>query len=338
MKRTDQPKEYSGWQAVDPSRPGKSSNQMTARVCGPCPIEALRKGDIGQRDDVDSFFASLNSYVRYFYEDGESAWGYSPFNQFRFPVCRYILTKAVGRFDNEGDDDCHDITEMYRNSEITDNERFAIFNSVRGVCKYTPAVDYQAADVDRKDFKLSESNLRHFDVTFTLDPPVRVMMGQRMTVPVIVLNTSSETRTIQTNICTRSSYYTGNLGPYIKITVSGFVKETGQSFADEFDFRFNKPWMNIEAHEMKVGEKSEATFSFTNPLDVPLTDCFFTMEVSGSVRPRTIRIDREVRPREVFTYTQAFVPRSGGKRRLLATFASRQLVDVLGQRPVVVLE
>jgi len=374
MNRTDQPKEYSGWQAVDPSRPGKSSNQMTARVCGPCPIEALRKGDIGQRDDVDSFFASLNSYVRYFYEDGESAWGYSPFNQFRFPVCRYILTKAVGRFDNEGDDDCHDITEMYRNSEITDNERFAIFNSVRGVCKYTPAVDYQAADVDRKDFKLSESNLRHFDVTFTLDPPVRVMMGQRMTVPVIVLNTSSETRTIQTNICTRSSYYTGNLGPYlkrsskvlvlepdqletltlsldpldyeeklvdmafIKITVSGFVKETGQSFADEFDFRFNKPWMNIEAHEMKVGEKSEASFSFTNPLDVPLTDCFFTMEVSGSVRPRTIRIDREVRPREVFTYTQAFVPRSGGKRRLLATFASRQLVDVLGQRPVVVLE
>ena len=58
-------------------------------------------------------------------------------------MCRYILTKAVGRFDNEGDDDCHDITEMYRNSEITDNERFAIFNSVRGVCKYTPAVDYQ---------------------------------------------------------------------------------------------------------------------------------------------------------------------------------------------------
>ena len=63
--------------------------------------------------------------------------------------------------------------------------------------------NFQAADVDRKDFKLSESNLRHFDVTFTLDPPVRVMMGQRMTVPVIVLNTSSETRTIQTNICTR---------------------------------------------------------------------------------------------------------------------------------------
>merc|ERR1719369_1035314 len=125
---------------------------------------------------------------------------------------------------------------------------------------------------------------------------------------------------------------------FIKINVSGFVQETGQSFADEFDFRFNKPWIKIETQEMKVGEKSEATFTFTNPLDVPLTDCFFTMEVSGAVRPRTVRIDREVKPRERFTYNQVFVPRCGGDRRMVATFTSRQLSDVLGQKPVVVHE
>jgi len=374
MHRTDQPKDYSGWQAVDPSRPVRSNKEMFSSVCGPCPVEALRRGDIGQRDDVDSFFASLNSYVRYFYEDGESGWGYSPFRQFRLPVSRYILTKSVGRFDDEGDDDCQDITNMYRDNEISDDERFTIFNSCRGVCKDTPAFEYQAAALNRKDFNPSEMDQRNFDVTFTLEPPERVMVGHTVTVPLKVHNTSSEARAIQTNICTRSSYYTGNLGPYlkrstkqllldpnqqetltlsldhfdyedklvdmafIKITVSGFVQETGQSFADEFDFRFNKPWINIQTQEMKVGEKSEATFSFTNPLNMPLTDCFFTMEVSGSVRPRTIRIDREVRPRELFTYTQAFIPRSGGERRMMATFASRQLVDVLGQRPVVVQE
>ena len=52
-------------------------------ACGPCPVEALRRGDVGQRDDVDAFYASLNAYVRYFYEDDESGWGYSPFRQFR---------------------------------------------------------------------------------------------------------------------------------------------------------------------------------------------------------------------------------------------------------------
>merc|ERR1711915_781260 len=115
---------------------------------------------------------------------------------------------------------------------------------------------------------------------------------------------------------------------FIKITASGFVQETGQSFADEFDFRFNKPWIKIESQEMKVGEKTEANFTF--PLNVPLTDCFFTMEVSGAVRPRTVRIDREVKPRERFTYSQVFVPRCGGgdTRRMVATFTSRQLADV----------
>lgn len=33
---------------------------------------------------------------------------------------------------------------------------------------------------------------------------------------------------------------------YVKVTVTGFVQETGQSFIDEFDFRFNKPWLKIE--------------------------------------------------------------------------------------------
>ena len=86
----------------------------------------------------------------------------------------------------------------------------------------------------------------------------------------------------------RSSFYTGNVGPYlkrsstqltlqpgetqtvsmnldsweyedklvgmsyVKITVTGFVQETGQSFVDEFDFRFNKPWLAIEVWNFLV--------------------------------------------------------------------------------------
>ena len=32
-----------------------------------------------------------------------------------------------------------------------------------------------------------------------------------------------------------------------QVTVTGFVQETGQSYVDELDFRFNKPWIKIEA-------------------------------------------------------------------------------------------
>merc|ERR1712212_1131075 len=368
MHRPDQPEEYSGWQALDAARVNRDFKDLISGSCGPCPVEALRRGDIGQREDVDAFYASLNSYVRYFYEDDESGWGYSPFRQFRLPISRYILTKSVGRFDDEGDEDCEDLTSIYLDTERTDAEKFAVFNSCRGIYRDNPAFEYQAAAFSSSDFNPNVSDQRIYDVSFELGAPERVMIGQSVTIPVVVTNTSPEARTIQTNICTRSSYYTGNLGAYlkkstaqvtlepdqqetvtltldpwdyedklvdmgfIKITVTGFVKETGQSYVDEFDFRFNKPWLKIEFEEIKLEEEATATFSFTNPLEIPLTDCFITLEMSGSVRPRTIRIVREVRPRELFTYTHTFVPRKAGERRLVASFASRQLSDVIGQR------
>jgi len=373
MHRPDQTPEYSGWQATDPCRTYRDFRDLFSGSCGPCPIEALRRGDIGQRDDVDAFYASLNSYVRYFYEDDESGWGFSPFKQFRYPVSRYILTKSVGRFDDDGDNDCDDLTNVYRDNELTEAERFAIFNSCRGLGKDTPAYEYKAAAFDLKQFDPDQGDQKKFDVSFELDAPERVMVGQPLIVPVIVTNSAADPRTIQLNICTRSSYYTGNLGPYLKrsttqlclatdqhetitltldpwdyeeklvdmsfvrITVTGFVQETSQSFVDEFDFRFMKPWINIEVPEVRVNEEALATFTFTNPLEIPLTECFMTMEVSGSVRPRTVRIDREVRPRETFAHSQPFIARAAGKRRFVACFASRQLVDVVGQRAVNIL-
>jgi len=369
MHRPDLAEEYSGWQATDGCRVTRDSKNQP---CGPCPVEALRQGEVGQKEDVDQFYASLNSYVRYFYEDNQTGWGYTPFRQFRFPTCRYILTKSVGRFDDESDEDCDDLTNVYCDVERSDDDKFAVFNSCRGVRKDTPGIEYQGAAFNRSRFDPNETDLGSFDVEFDLHAPEKVMIGQPVVIPVLVKNKSNEDRNIQTNICTRSSYYTGHVGSYlkksatqivlgpneeekirltldpadyesklvdmefVKIILTGFVKETEQSYVDEFDFRFKKPWINIEVDEAKLDKESRATFSFRNPLDVPLTDCFFTYEMSGSVRPRTIRIGREVRPKGVFSYTHSFVPRKDGKRRMVACFVSKQLSDVVGQRSVMV--
>ena len=58
-------------------------------------------------------------------------------------MSRYILTKAVGRYDEEGDNDCDDLTNVYRDNERSDAERFAVFNSCRGVSKNSPFFEYQ---------------------------------------------------------------------------------------------------------------------------------------------------------------------------------------------------
>jgi transglutaminase 1 len=37
---------------------------------------------------------------------------------------------------------------------------------------------------------------------------------------------------------------------------------------------------------------------------------------------------------EMVSHTQKFVPRQSGERKLVATFNSRELVDVIGSRPL----
>ena len=67
-------------------------------MSGPCPVNALRHGDVGHKDDVDAFYGSLNAYVRYFYEDDESGWGFSPFRQFRYYLIslnQYLLMLCI---------------------------------------------------------------------------------------------------------------------------------------------------------------------------------------------------------------------------------------------------
>jgi len=367
---------YGGWQATDPGRTFRDFRNTVKGSCGPCPVAALKAGDIGQRDDVDAFFAAMNAYVRYFYEDEESSWGYSPFRQFRYPVSQYVLTKAVGKLDDQGEADCSDITGNYREETGTPAEKFQVFNHCRGL-KDLPVFEYQAAAYDWAKFDpngLDDGG--QFDVRFDFAPPESVMIGQPFKVNVNVTNLAAEAaRTLQVNICTRACLYTGCLGPYIKrttrqlslaaeeadlvslaldhwdyedkvqglanvkITVTGFVQETQQSYVQEFDYVFKKPFLNLKASpELRVGEEGSASLSFTNPLDVALTDCFFTFEMAGAVRPRTVRVDGDVRPGQQFSYTHPFMARRAGEHLMVACFSSQQLSDVVGHLTVPVLE
>lgn len=39
---------------------------------------------------------------------------------------------------------------------------------------------------------------------------------------------------------------------------------------------------------------------------------------------------------EMVSHVQKFIPRQSGERKLVATFSSRELIDVIGSRPVLV--
>lgn len=118
-----------------------------------------------------------------------------------------------------------------------------------------------------------------------------------------------------------------------------------------------------------VNQECHVTFSFQNPLTTALTDCFFTFEGPGLQRPRqvcqtiyyslfnrysplfqhstlsaTLQLNlqyidsqiryRDVKPGEFVTYSDKFLPRRNGERKIVASFSSRQLDEINGSTTV----
>ncbi|RXG53875.1 Hemocyte protein-glutamine gamma-glutamyltransferase, partial [Armadillidium vulgare] len=108
------------------------------------------------------------------------------------------------------------------------------------------------------------------------------------------------------------------------------VKETGQIFSEEDDFQVPK--------EAKRGEACEVIINFTNPLDDELTDCQLSIDGSGLLRPRAIKIPGTVTPKGKFAYYFRFSPKVHGNRKIVASFNSKELFDISGMNSIVVVK
>ncbi|XP_037801812.1 hemocyte protein-glutamine gamma-glutamyltransferase-like isoform X1 [Penaeus monodon] len=354
MARPDLPPGYGGWQAIDATPQEESEFKMQ---CGPVSLEAVRRGDIGLSYDAPFVFAEVNADVMHWAEDPESDWGWSRMKMNKYHVGRSILTKACGKDDDFGDTDREELLNSYKNPENSVAERLAIHNAVRGCRRAQQYYEYKPGQKD--------------DVFFDLTDIDKITVGQEFKVQVMVRNDSDEERTVSAYLTARSVYYTGvsaslikkaegkfQLGPKqqqevaLTVTYSEYwkkmveqcmmkiyaicrVQETGQTWSDEDDFTVEKPKLDIQvASQPKVRVACEATFSFKNPLDVPLTDCHLSVDGAGLMRPRAIDINTEVPAHGEFTYTLRFLPRIHGERKIVAAFTAKEIFDINGTKTV----
>ncbi|XP_046646771.1 hemocyte protein-glutamine gamma-glutamyltransferase-like [Daphnia pulicaria] len=234
-------------------------------------------------------------------------------------------------------------------------ERVSAMNASRSVERTQPMFDNRPVNED---------------VYFDLIEQEKVAWGQPFNLQVLVQNRSQEMRTITTILSANSVYYTGvtarRLGRsdrqfvlqpggretlqvriswdeyrdkivdygHIKIFAMASVQETKQSWSEEDDFQLEKPKLDVQIRgNPQVGQDCFATFSFMNPVSVTLTECEFTFEGPGLVRPQTVKY-RDVKPGEMISFAQKFIPRFNGERKLVATFNSRELGDIVGSRPI----
>ncbi|XP_074006972.1 protein-glutamine gamma-glutamyltransferase 4 [Numenius arquata] len=115
MKRTDLPSGFDGWQAID-STPQEQSQGIFQ--CGPCPVKAIRDGDVYLPYDSKFVYAEVNAdKVYWMVKKVNGRDKYFKISTETQGIGVNISTKAVGRDTRE------DITSEYKFPEGSEEER-----------------------------------------------------------------------------------------------------------------------------------------------------------------------------------------------------------------------
>ncbi|XP_078065035.1 protein-glutamine gamma-glutamyltransferase K-like, partial [Mustelus asterias] len=182
MARPDLPSGFGGWQVID-ATPQETSCGLYC--CGPASLAAIRSGMVYLKYDAPFVFAEVNSDKVYWQRQQDGT--FQKVLVQKKAVGHKISTKAVGSDGRE------DITESYKFSEGTDEERIAVETACRhGSRPDTYADQWTASDVEVK--------------VHTDDG---IIMGSDFAVTISVANTGSECRSLTLYTQAVVMYYTG---------------------------------------------------------------------------------------------------------------------------------
>ncbi|XP_060519546.1 hemocyte protein-glutamine gamma-glutamyltransferase isoform X2 [Cylas formicarius] len=357
MARPDLPAGYGGWQAID-ATPQETSSGFYQ--CGPAPLEAIKRGQVGFNFDVPFMIASVNADLMRWKEDPQCDIGFTRIYCNKYHVGKHIFTKKPFIFDHNGDRDREEITTQYKPKEGTEAERLSLLNAVRGT------------EAAKRFYEMPSSALE--DITFDLVDLDKINIGEDFSVVVKVTNKSDNVRSIKCTLSAVSVYYTGvkandikksqgefKMQPHseeqLKMTVKGdeyleklveysnikmsaiaTVVETRQTWADEDDFQVAKPNINIQVPQETVQfVPTKITLELKNPLKKVLTGCKFHISGPSLIRNQ-ILTHADIGPDEKVTVTTEVVPKLGGdEQKIVATFSSKELSDITGSSNVKVV-
>uniref|UniRef100_T1IVX6 protein-glutamine gamma-glutamyltransferase n=1 Tax=Strigamia maritima TaxID=126957 RepID=T1IVX6_STRMM len=350
MNRPDLPKGYGGWQAID-ATPQETSEGIFRT--GPASLVAVRRGHVGYQFDTAFVFAEVNAdKVYWLYRSKTEPLEFIDLD--RLSIGKNISTRKPGPL-MRGNLDRLDITDEYKLTEMSEEERMSVMNAV---CKYGSS----SSSIYNKK-KMS-------DVLCELELKEEVTMGQDFNLSVKVQNKSNEKRTVKTCLRVDAMQYTGIIvkriakdysevilqpleEKFIALPVKAdqyigklqdqgsmlmsamlHIKETGQTYHAEDDFRICFPEISITVKDrMVVGKPAIITANFTNPLNKYLIVAKFIFESPGLAEPREIRISNIGR-NKMAEASWEVIPTESGKFTILVSFTSLQLRDIDGSTEV----
>ncbi|KAM6938006.1 protein-glutamine gamma-glutamyltransferase K-like [Lycodopsis pacificus] len=347
MARPDLPPGNGGWQGVD-ATPQETS--QGSYCCGPASLAAVRNGQVFLKHDCSFVFAEVNSDKIYWQRNTDGT--FSQIYSEKKLVGRFISTKAVGT------DERIDITDLYKHTEGSVQERIA----VETACSYGSKAEAYSCPA-AKDVSV--------EVTMDGEGPE---MGSDAELTITLRNDNSEQRMLILHGQVDVIYYTGvhkatvrkdkmelDLQPNevnslkwsleykdykdqlvdqaaLMLTLSGRVKETQQVLATQFIFRLRTPDLIIKPiGKAVVGKKMAVKISFTNPLAQVLKAVIFHVEGLGILTAHKIHYG-DIGSHASVSLTEHLVPSLPGPRKLLASLDCKQLTQVHGVTDITVEE
>ncbi|XP_059916972.1 protein-glutamine gamma-glutamyltransferase 2-like isoform X5 [Gadus macrocephalus] len=348
MQREDLPEGYGGWQVLDPTPQERSSGMFR---CGPCPLKAIKEGDLNVKFDVPFVFAEVNADI--------INWEIRPDGQRKqlssnsAKVGRNISTKSP--YSNERED----ITHQYKYQEGSAKER-EVYNKA-GRCISGPDGEEESKPANEPGKVQLE--IKHaqpvfgtdFDVIFELEnmgdeevscklnmmseavtySSVHLGWCQNSTVNVVIPAHKVHRETVRL-LYTK---YASVVSEHNIIRVIGVARVSGQekSILEMVNIPLSKPKLSIKVPGWVIlNRKITTLISFTNPLPVPLNRGVFTVEGAGLLSTKEFRISGSIAPGQRVSVELSFTPMRAGVREFLVDFDSDRLQDVKGVATLVV--
>uniref|UniRef100_A0A4W6DDJ8 protein-glutamine gamma-glutamyltransferase n=1 Tax=Lates calcarifer TaxID=8187 RepID=A0A4W6DDJ8_LATCA len=339
MRRDDLPEGNDGWQVLDPTPQELSDGEF---CCGPCPVTAIKEGNLGVKYDAPFVFAEVNADIIHWIVQSDGQ---------RLKVIfvgRNISTKSV--YGNHRED----VTLQYKYPEGSEKEREVYEKAGRRVTE--PNDD----STEKRPLQLSVKYPNpvfgtDFDVIVEVKNEESSDISAQLTIvaKAVTYNSLSrgEFQRQTTNVTVpahqihkevlRLHYddYVKCVSDHHLIRVMAFLEAPGENepIMTMVNIPLSMPELLIQVPgKAIVGKEVTAYISFTNPLPVPLKGGMFTVEGAGLLSASEIHVDGDVAPGQKVSVSLSFSPTRVGVRRLLVDFDSDRLKDVKGVATVVV--
>jgi len=351
FKRPDLPAGYDGWQAIDSTPQEASENIMR---CGPCPLKAIKEGDVYLPYDAGFLFAEVNGDRIWWKveKNGDMSVEYIDSNC----IGKKISTKAVGSDERE------DVTHLYKYEEGSKEGE----EVVTKVSQFGSRGDYNIRKVNK-------------DIQVEIKQETS-LMGGNIIIPIELTNKNTRSsRTVSLSVQIKCSAYTGlsdskhpliksdatvlelskkesdtvnititpeeylkkiRAGSVLRMFLQVTVQETKQVYATKESFLIKKGsgvTIVCDKKSVKQFEEFDITCSYTNSTTTKLTRSYFYLEGPGIRRSKKLYCGT-VQPNSTIERKLTLSAYRVGERILFVKFCNSKIANATDKVTITVEE